>query len=287
MIGIGIANSLGLNRAGNTTPPLDPDAQAFLTATAITDSTITNAINNLVVGLKSDGIWNKMLAIYPFVGGTATTHKFNLKNPLDTDAANRLVFFGGWFHDANGVLPNGVNAHANTFFTPSTQFGATDYSSLSLYSRTNNFTDAIQTDMGVNQFSTPTGSFMLFTGYNSSTQVAGFQSDFPNSYTYNFYGSQGGNTNTTGFYTGTCDAVNNQLYKNGTLVAQNGFPKISTRISPTIALYIGADNYRGDARRYANKNYAFAHIGKSLTNTDVVNLNAKVQAFQTALSRQV
>jgi hypothetical protein len=141
--------------------------------------------------------------------------------------------------------------------------------------------------MGVSQFSTPTSSFVLVAGTNSANQVAGFQSDFPNSYTYNFYGSQGANTNTTGFYTGTCDAVNNQIYKNGTLVAQNTFAKISTRTSPTIALYIGADNYNGGARRYANKNYAFAHIGNSLTNTDVVNLNAKVQAFQTALSRQV
>jgi len=266
---------------------IDPDAEAFIIAAGINKPIQEEAINNLVIGLKADGLWNKMKAIYPFVGGTATAHKFNLKDPRDLDAAFRLVFFGGWTHDINGVLPNGVNAHANTFFISSAQFGATDYSSLSLYSRTNSITAAIQTDMGANQFSTPTGSFMLFTGYNSSTQVAGFQSDFPNSYTYNFYGSQGANTNTTGFYTGTCDAVNNQIYKNGTLVAQNTFAKISTRTSPTISLFIGADNYNGGARRYANKNYAFAHIGNSLTNTDIVNLNAKVQAFQTALSRQV
>ena len=32
-----------------------------------------------------------MKAIYPFVGGTATTHKFNLKDPADINAAFRLV----------------------------------------------------------------------------------------------------------------------------------------------------------------------------------------------------
>lgn len=268
---------------------IDPDAEAFIIAAGINKPIQEAAINDLVIGLKADGLWNKMKAIYPFVGGTATAHKFNLKDPRDLDAAFRLVFFGGWVHDINGSQPNGINAHANTFFIPSTQFGPTDYSSLSIYSRTNIFATApnIQFDMGASQFSTPTSSFVLVAGTNSANQVAGFQSDFPNSYTYNFYGSQGANTNTTGFYTGTCDAVNNQVYKNGTLVAQNTFAKISTRTSPTIALYIGADNYNGGARRYANKNYAFAHIGNSLTNTDVVNLNAKVQAFQTALSRQV
>ena len=87
---------------------LDVDAQAFITATGITDATQITAVNNLVLGLKGNNIWTKMKAIYPMVGGTATTHKFNLKNPLDTDAAFRLVFSGGWTHSANGALPNGT-----------------------------------------------------------------------------------------------------------------------------------------------------------------------------------
>lgn len=266
---------------------LDPDAKAFLTATAITDSTITTAINNLVVGMKADGIWSKMRAIYPFVGGTATTHKFNLKNPVDSNAAFRLVFNGGWFHNFQGVLPNGVNGFANTFFVPSVQYGPTDYASLSFYSRTDSITTAIQTDMGASQFSSPTGSFILNAVLSTSSLVGGFQCDFPNAYIYQYYGSQGANTNTTGFYTGTCDALSSGFYKNGLLVAENTFTKISTRTAPTIPLAIGADFYNTSARRYTNKNYAFAHIGNSLTSTDVVNLNLRVQAFQTTLGRQV
>ena len=60
----------------------DADAQAFITAASITDPTQQSAINTLVVNLKSYGIWNQMFAIYPFVGGTAASHKWNLKNPL-------------------------------------------------------------------------------------------------------------------------------------------------------------------------------------------------------------
>ena len=69
---------------------IDSDAQAFITAAGITDSTQQAAITNLVIGLKNDNLWTKMKAIYPFVGGTAASHKFNLKNPLDTNAAYRL-----------------------------------------------------------------------------------------------------------------------------------------------------------------------------------------------------
>ena len=58
----------------------DTDAQAFITAAAITDPTQQAAINTLVVDLKGYSIWTKMKAVYPFVGGTAATHKFNLKS---------------------------------------------------------------------------------------------------------------------------------------------------------------------------------------------------------------
>lgn len=48
-------------------PSLDPDAQAFFAASAITGATQQAAINNLIKGLKTDGLWSKMKAVYPFV----------------------------------------------------------------------------------------------------------------------------------------------------------------------------------------------------------------------------
>jgi hypothetical protein len=62
MIGIAIANSLGLKLSG-----INPDAQAFITAAGITGTTQVDAINALVNGLQADGLWTKMKAIYPFV----------------------------------------------------------------------------------------------------------------------------------------------------------------------------------------------------------------------------
>lgn len=108
---------------------INPDAQAFLTAAGITDPTQVNAVNTLVNGLQQDGIWSKMKAVYPFVGGTATTHKYNLKDPRDLDAAFRLAFNGGWTHNANGITGNGTNTYADTFSFSSRTIG--------VYSRVN------------------------------------------------------------------------------------------------------------------------------------------------------
>ena len=97
----------------------DIDALAFISAATITDVTQKNAVNTLVVDLKSNSLWTKMRAIYPFVGGTATTHKWNLKDPRDLDVAYRLLFSGGGTHDANGYKGNGTTARAITYLTPS------------------------------------------------------------------------------------------------------------------------------------------------------------------------
>lgn len=59
----------------------DGDASLFFNVAGITSSMERNAVNSLVVGLKSNNLWNKIQVIYPFVGGTANTCKYNLKNP--------------------------------------------------------------------------------------------------------------------------------------------------------------------------------------------------------------
>lgn len=99
---------------------IDPDALAFFSATGITDDTQKNAVNTLVKDLKGYGLWSSMAAIYPFVGGTATAHKYNLKTPQDTDAAYRLVFYGDWTHNSlggkNNITDSNRNVYADTKF---------------------------------------------------------------------------------------------------------------------------------------------------------------------------
>ena len=98
MIGISIANSLGF-----TGPSVLPDAssQAYFAATGITGVTQQTAINNLVKGLKADGIWSKMKAVYPFV----------------TDNRNLLGYTEDFSNTAWGKVQN-ATVTTNTFTAP-------------------------------------------------------------------------------------------------------------------------------------------------------------------------
>lgn len=122
-----IINSFGQIKLGWRSPVtnLDLDATTFLTAASITDSTQSSAINTLVKDLKRFGLWNKIKAFYPFVGGTPESHKWNLKDPRDTNDAYRLTFSGGWTHSSTGVKCNGSNTSADTFLSLRTVFGST------------------------------------------------------------------------------------------------------------------------------------------------------------------
>ena len=253
-------------------PALDPDAVAFLTAAAITDPTITSAINTLVVDMKGYGIWTKMKAIYPFVGGTATTHKFNLKDPQDTNAAFRLVFNGGMTHSSNGVLFGGVNGYANTYLVPDTILSLSN-SHISFYSRT--LAVGVQIEMGIFLAGVPDKIIQIRA---SSNFLVGSISSALNFTT---------TTDARGFWLGTKRANNDrEIYRNGTSQATSTVN--DTTAYPNIPLYIGARNNQNISFDLpSSKQCAFASIGDGLTDTEAGNFYTAVQAFNTTQGRQV
>jgi hypothetical protein len=121
-------------RFDKTPSVTDYDALNFVNAALISNETQQIAINTLTTDLKNAGLWSKMKAIYPFVGGTASTHRWNLKDPRNVDAAFRLTFSGGWTHSSTGADPNGTNASADTFIRPSSHLNLYN-THLSYYSR--------------------------------------------------------------------------------------------------------------------------------------------------------
>jgi len=251
------------------TPAGDADALAFISAAAITDATQKSAIDKLVVDLKGYGIWTKMKALYPFVGGTAAQHKFNLKNPLDTDAAYRLVFNGGWTHSATGALPNGTNAYANTFLIENNTLSANN-EHISIYSRTNS-----------------TGLFCDIGAATSLTQ----SNIYPN-YSGSFYTRVQGNStnhvvnlNTAAmFIANRVISTEVQGWRNATkfTLSNNSVGKT------TSPFFIGNASLNGVAdTNYSPRQYALASIGDGLTDTEAANYYTAVQTFQTTLSRNV
>jgi hypothetical protein len=215
-----------------------------------------------------------MSALYPFVGGTASTHKFNLKNPLDTDAAFRLVFNGGWTHSSTGALPNGTNAYANTFLNPSTNLTLNN-SHLSFYSRTNSLGAKRQSMGSVNGFG-------LLSQHSISLKDLSNNAAF----TIDFSFVSFVNTNSTGFYIGSRTANNSsKAYKNNSLAATD--TTTITAISNPFSIYIGAANISNTPQAYDNKECALVSIGDGLTDAEALNFYTAVNAFQTTLGRQV
>jgi len=244
----------------------DADANAFLTAAGITNPTISGAICTLVTTLKSQGIWSKLDAIYPMVGGTATTHKFNLKNPADTNAAYRLSFVGGWTHSANGALPNGTNAYADTFWISTQQNSA----SLSFYSRSNTTGLFHEYGSGVGPL-----TYLLLRFNNLIYATVNASSD-----------NTVANTDSRGFYMISRTASNAvKVYKNASTVitastASSGIPLYDMIICAW-------RQFPGTIIRYSNRQCAFATLGTGLNDTEYANLYTAIQTFQTTLGRQV
>ena len=262
----------GITLALSSNSSFDPDAQAFITAASITDPTQQSAINTLVIGMKADNLWDKMKAIYPFVGGTAFTHKFNLKDPRDLDAAFRLAFSGGITHSSNGFLPNGTNGYADTFLTPSTSLSLNS-THLSVYSRTN-----VARNNGDIGSENSAGTNRLYTLYNAVDSV-----DYSRN---NNALASGLSTNSSlGFILNNrTNSTNMKVIRNNSIVTANS--NATTGLSDR-KIYVGALNSGGTAVVFSNRQLAFASIGDGLSDTEASNLYTRVQAFQTTLNRQV
>mgnify|MGYP003654866166 CR=1 FL=1 len=250
------------------------ETNAFLFSTQITDNTIQTATNTLVTDLKTANIFTKMKAIYPMVGGTATTHKFNLVNAQDSTAAFALSFVGGWTHSANGALPNGTNAYANTFFNTSTQ-STLNNTHASYYSRINSENNGIE--LGNSNGSG--GQLLLALRYTA----IGCISDQYNSTTGRIIIA---NANSQGLYiTSRTTSAIHKLFKNS---AQIGATNTGASGSlQNLNFYIGAQNSSGTAIAFSNRQCAFASIGDGLTDAEALAFYNAVQTFNTTLARQV
>jgi len=256
---------------------IDTDALAFISAASITDLTQQSAIINLVTSLKSNNLWNKFDAIYPFVGGTANSHKYNLIDPRDLDAAFRLNFVGGWTHSSTGALPNGVNAYADTRLSPSSSLNINN-THLSYYSRSNIaitsnriFFDTFISASNCMQFYFDSAlNQVVFDAFNTSD--ARVSSAF---------------TRTDGFYIGSTTSISNRkIYRNNTILNTNTTTNTLSNL-PNIPLFLAAANTTGGAVVFSNLQCAFGSIGDGLNDTEAANFNTIVTTFQTTLGRQV
>jgi hypothetical protein len=234
----------------------------FIAATGISDATIEAALVDLESVITSIGV-SKFYALYPFCGGTATTHKYNFMDAQDTDAAFRIDWYGGVTHDADGATGNG-----------STGYGDTHLASSSVLSKDDK-------GLTISHIGTSAGAIGNNTINNSS-----FDGIFANTTAYLYLSDlnnvneslTGGSSNILSICRANSSEIN--AYKAGAAWGTNPKTNASTASQNTSNIEV----LRANAQ-YFNGGLNFAAIHKNLSSTEVSDLHTAIADFNTALSR--
>jgi hypothetical protein len=206
------------------------------------------------------------------LGGNSDGCKFNGKNPVDTNAAYRLTFFGGWTFNPSGATSNGTTAYADTFLPPSAMTLNSQH--LSIYMANNNAPATGKNYIGSAQFISGTQRYTVIGQDGSPIYYIALS---------NAGGSGGGTPNTQGFLTlASSGTTDESLYRNGSrIVTRTG----AVRFAMGNTIYIAAMNNSGTAIQFYDNQYRFATIGSGLTAAEVSTLSTIINTFQTTLGR--
>jgi hypothetical protein len=247
----------------DTSVEIDIDAQRFIDSSGITDFTQRIAVNNFVMQLKNSSLWTKFVAIYPIVGGTSNTTKWNLKDPVDSDTSYRLTFHGTPVFASTGVLFPATTDYADTHLSDE----ALNYNdnSISYYSTTQNTVNGY--DMGCDDRSSPYNEMAI---YNSE--------DASNWFGYYDFGPKPANTK--GLFMLSATASNVSRYENG--VAKNSGGAAPVPGSTGLPILIGTVS---GAPSVGTRECALASIGYGLTGEEALMFYNIVQNFESTLGR--
>lgn len=240
---------------------------AFATATGITDTTILGALNTFDLGLISNSLDTKMKAVYPFVGGTAATHKYNFMDSRDLDVAFRLTLFGGWTHTSKGIVGSGTNNYANTNLNALTHTSASD-NSFSIYKQNNSTINECYIRAGY-PVQSSNGTTEIIS-YNSSTYILSSGTAEKSIVDVS-----------KGFYMVNRNSNNLSLFKNTTKTSFTD--AFTTQYNGNYIIGNGTD-----VNNYATNNtLSFIHIGSKLTDGEQTIFYNLIQDMQTTLARNI
>jgi hypothetical protein len=246
----------------------------FVKATGVTDQLVKASLDSLITNARNHNWWSLCKAIYPLVGGTSESCKFNLKDPRDDDAAYRVTWNGNVTFDETGVISTG--GYGDTHIVPSSALTLSS-NHISYYSSTDAF-DTASVDAGAGD-GPHTIQLRIYSGLNQGWyQVGAAQAPFL------------ANTGLTGWFLGTRTgptATDAALYKNGSKIdigsANNGDAE---GLPGTYTIALLNFNNAGVFTKSSNRKCAFVTIGSGIDSAMAVTMYNDIQAFQVALARE-
>lgn len=147
-----------------TTPKpytLDENVYQYVQSTGITDSNTQTALSTFVSGLKLNKIWDKMLAIYPFLSSTTASHSYNLKEP----GLNRLQYSGSWTGSLSGSYPGTSTSFVSLpSILPTTMYPGFESGSAHLTYLSYDLPQSSSYLVGTTNFASGSGGLITFSG---------------------------------------------------------------------------------------------------------------------------
>jgi len=250
------------------------DAEKFIIAANITDPTEQTAIYTLVDSLIANNLWDKLFAIYPFVGSSGYSHKFNLKAPIDDDISYRLTFTGGSTHSSLGYQCDGTS-WANTYFNPNL-IQDVNSNGITITVGTNNATissDAIEIGSYTN------GTTLSFVGSKRNntnyTRYCGMNSNTGRI-------ELTGTNDARGIYSGNRFGGNTKLIRNGMTLATIA----ASGALPSSPIYIGTLNLAPLSLYTTTQRIQFTSLHSGLSDSELVTFHSIIDTFENSLGRK-
>lgn len=260
-------------------PAFDPDAAAYLSAVVTAGGTVTSpmsaATNNMFLALKSNGLYDKIITMYPYMGGVQNSCL--VEGKLQTQY--NMTFNGGWTFNSSGATPNGTTGWAtNNMFADT---GLTlNNNSLWTYIGTDPAVTSYHGEIGTNDYTVPNHLFIILGGTNTAGDTSSY---FDNaSSTDRLVFTSAVIPSALGFF------GNNRVSSTDLNVWYNG-TKIGTRTAantsslPNDKLQFPVDG--STALQYGERRHQFDIVAEGLNDTEATNLSSIINAFQTALGR--
>jgi hypothetical protein len=235
---------------------------------------------NLFTSIMSYGLWDKIYAMYPTLGGVAASHTINGRSAV---GQYDLAFNGGWTHNSDGMQPNGTNGYADTSFSSYYTIGDGNTSHLSIYVNLQGTTSGRIYDIGS---ATNGGALIGMFNLTAKRTVPFGNNTLFDSGDY-FDGERVETTSASSASGMTVGSVRSStdrtLYRDGSNIATNT-SNVAIKYAGSTT-YIGAQNTGAGVDYWSDNRYAFATIGSGLSNTDIVNLSNIINTYETALGR--
>jgi hypothetical protein len=227
-------------------------------------STISAATVTLFTSLVSNGLYSKMLAMYPLIGGVANSAKLNAVNIGTYD----ITWNGGMSFNVTGAT-GGLNAYGST---------GIDYATLTSYFTNGAFGVYFNTALtGANQF--PMGALGAAARTSIGGIINGVLMDWGCLPNPGGFGRVSVTTTPTGLY--ICSSTGttlNRVLVNGSTVYTGTGP---TKDTPGGVMEL----FRRSDPIYYNGTETFAFVSSALTPAEQTTLSTIINTYQTSLGR--